>query len=66
MLGEWSRYRQLHPAGPAERLVPFVLYNLSPDDRAVMVAAMPPNVLTELVPIAWADDWRPMKPFLLD
>jgi hemerythrin-like domain-containing protein len=46
--------------------VPFVLYNLSPEARAVMSAEMPPIVTQQLVPVAWKEKWEPMSPFLLD
>jgi len=46
--------------------IPFVLYNLSPEDRAIMVKAMPPVVTQQLVPLVWRAKWAPMKPFLLE
>jgi hemerythrin-like domain-containing protein len=45
--------------------VPFILYNLSPEARAVMSAEMPPIVVQQLVPVAWKEKWEPMSPFLL-
>jgi hypothetical protein len=45
--------------------VPFVLYNLEPEDRAIWAAEMPEQVIHELVPGPWLSDWAPMKPFLL-
>jgi hemerythrin-like domain-containing protein len=53
-------------ANPASLAVPFVLYNLEPEDRAVMAAALPPQVLDELLPKAWKELWAPMRPFLLE
>jgi hypothetical protein len=61
-IGEGS---QKHLHAPAVEL-PFVLYNLEPEDRAVMVQAMPPAVTQQLVPVVWRDQWAPMKPFLLE
>jgi Hemerythrin HHE cation binding domain len=46
--------------------IPFILYNLDPEDRAVMTKAMPPVVTKQLVPLVWRTKWAPMKPFLLD
>jgi hypothetical protein len=46
--------------------VPFILYNLSAEDRAIMAQQMPPAVSQELVPIVWKEQWAPMVPFLLD
>ncbi len=53
-------------SGPAHLAVPFVLYNLSAEDRAAMIRVMPPEVTQHLVPVVWKDQWAPMKPFLLD
>jgi hemerythrin-like domain-containing protein len=61
-LGESSQ-KHLH-ALPVE--IPFVLYNLAPDDRAIMAKTMPPLVTQQLVPLAWRAQWSPMKPFLLE
>ena len=46
--------------------LPFILYNLPVEERAIMAAGMPPAVSQELVPGAWKEQWAPMKPFLLD
>jgi hypothetical protein len=65
-IGEAStKYSQEH-SEPPYWVVPFILYNLEPSDRAVMAANFPPVILDELVPIAWKDQWAPMKPFLLN
>jgi hypothetical protein len=56
---------QKHLHAPAVEL-PFLLYNLEPEDRAVMAQAMPPAVTQQLVPVAWRDQWAPMQPFLLE
>lgn len=47
-------------------MVPFVLYNLQPEERANMSQTMPPDLINNLVPIAWKKQWSPMQPFLLD
>ena len=52
-------------AGPDYLAAPFVLHNLSPEDRAYMAGEMPPIISQELVPVVWKDKWAPMKPFLL-
>ena len=51
---------------PPPVAIPFFLYNLEADDRAFFLAAMPPEVTQNLVPVVWKDVWAPMKPFLLD
>ena len=52
-------------AGPDYLAAPFVLHNLSAEDRAYMAGEMPPIISQELVPVVWKDQWAPMKPFLL-
>jgi hypothetical protein len=61
-IGENSQ-KHLH-APPVE--IPFILYNLAPEDRETMAKAMPPVVTQQLVPLAWRAQWAPMKPFLLE
>jgi len=61
-MGESSQ-KHLH-APPVE--IPFVLYNLAPDDRAMMAKMLPPVVTQQLVPLVWRAQWAPMKPFLLE
>lgn len=63
--GAWGKHSQEH-AEPASMALPFVLYNLTPADRAEMAGGMPIMVAEELVPKTWKDQWAPMKPFLLD
>ena len=65
-LAQASAKHSAENAGPVYLTVPFLLYNLSPEDRAVQSAAMPPEMIQELVPMVWKEKWAPMKPFLLD
>ena len=60
-----AKHAQEH-ANPAYLALPFVLFNLEAEDRAIMAATLPPQVLEELIPHAWKDQWAPMKPFLLE
>jgi hypothetical protein len=60
-----AKHGQEH-AGPPFFALPFVLFNLSPEDRERMAAVMPKLVIEELIPGEWKDKWAPMKPFLLD
>jgi len=53
-------------AAPDPVVLPFILYNLPAEERAIMAAQMPPAVSQELVPGVWSEHWAPMKPFLLD
>ena len=52
-------------AVPPYLTVPFMLYNLSGEDRKVFSQGMPPEVLHNLVPIVWKEKWESMTPFLL-
>ena len=60
----FAQHNQEH-SGPDYLVVPFLLYNLSAEDRAIVSQAMPPIVTQQLVPIAWKEKWEPMLPFLL-
>lgn len=51
--------------GPDYMLVPFILYNLAPDERALMAGMMPPVLTERLVPVDWKEKWSPMQPFFL-
>lgn len=62
---QFAQHSQQH-SGPDYLVVPFMLYNLEPGDRAVLSKAMPPMVIQQLVPVVWKEKWEPMKPFLLD
>ena len=52
-------------AVPPYLTVPFMLYNLSGEDRKVFSQGMPPEVLHNLVPIVWKEKWESMTPFFL-
>ena len=43
--------RQQH-SRPQEQVLPFVLYNLDPEDRAHIIQTLPTTVAQELIPIA--------------
>jgi hemerythrin-like domain-containing protein len=47
-------------------VIPFLLYNLTPEDRAIFSQTLPPIVTQQLVPTAWKARWSTMKPFLLN
>jgi hemerythrin-like domain-containing protein len=64
LVQQFAQHSQQH-GGPDYLVVPFMLYNLSPDDRAAFSQAMPPIVTQQLVPIVWKEKWEPMVPFLL-
>jgi len=61
---EYGEFFQEH-TGPAYLVVPFALYNLSPEDRAILAQGFPEMVTKQLVPIDWKDKWTSMQPFLL-
>jgi hypothetical protein len=60
-----SKYSQEH-SGPPYWAVPFILFNLDPDDRATMAANFSPAIMDEFILKVWKDQWAPMKPLLLD
>jgi len=62
---EYAEFFQDH-IDPAYLVVPFVLYNLSPEDRAIVAQGLPEMVTKQLVPIDWRDKWASMQPFLLE
>ncbi|MES1172668.1 MAG: hemerythrin domain-containing protein [Bacteroidota bacterium] len=51
---------------PEYLALPFFLYNLDREDRAIIAHKLSPVVFNELVPGAWKEKWAPMKPFFLD
>ena len=59
-----KKFFQEH-TGPAYLVMPFVLYNLSPEDRAILTQGSPEVVTKQLLSIDWKDKWTPMRPFLL-
>lgn len=61
---EDKKFFQEH-TGPAYLVMPFVLYNLSPEDRAILTEGSPDIVAKQLLSIDWKDKWTPMQPFLL-
>ena len=64
ILKEAGEFFQEH-TGPAYLVLPFVLYNLSPEDRTKASKGFPEMVIKQLVPIDWKDKWASMQPFLL-
>ena len=61
----FGKHSQEH-VGPPFFALPFVLFNLVPEDRAEMAALMPKMLVEDLIPGEWKEKWSPMKPFLLD
>lgn len=45
-------------------VMPFILYNLAPEERAVMSQVFPPVVTEQLIPVDWRLQWESMLPFL--
>jgi len=63
--GMLAEHGQQHMQAPYLGM-PFILYNLPADERAILAQMMPPAVTQQLVPVDWKEKWAPMKPFLLD
>jgi hemerythrin-like domain-containing protein len=53
-------------AQPDHLVIPFTLFNLPPERRAIFTDQMDPDVMEQLVPVEWKDKWAPMIPFLLE
>jgi hypothetical protein len=51
--------------GPGYLVVPFLLYNLPPEERALFTRPMPFILTRVLVPVVWKKRWASMRPFLL-
>ena len=64
LLGLFMQHMQQN-TGPDYLIVPFLLYNSAPDNRAFFAGGMPPIVTQQLVPVVWKEKWAPMQPFLL-
>ncbi len=51
--------------GPAYLVVPFLLYNLAPEERVILARNMPFLLTHLIVPVVWKARWASMRPFLL-
>jgi hemerythrin-like domain-containing protein len=60
----FAEHGQKH-SGPGYLAVPFLLYNLPPEERAILARKMPFLLTRVLVPVVWKTRWAPMLPFLL-
>ena len=47
-------------------MMPFLLGNLIPEERAAFAFFLPPELTQTLIPIVWKPQWAPMQPFFLD
>ncbi len=50
---------------PLSLSLPFLLYNLPVEERALFSQGIPKLVTGFLVPVVWRRKWMPMKPFLI-
>jgi hemerythrin-like domain-containing protein len=64
LINLFMEHSQEH-AKPDFLVIPFLLYNLPPEQRSIFAKAMPQLVVQELVPVVWKEKWEPMKPFLI-
>jgi hypothetical protein len=64
LVGQFSEYG-VKTALPHPLTVPFLLYNLPPEDRLVFSKDMPAEIVQHLVPVVWKDQWASMLPFFL-
>jgi len=64
LVRQFSEY-VLENANPLYLTVPFMLYNLSVEDRQVFSQWIPAEGILNLVPVAWKEKWSSMGPYLL-
>jgi hemerythrin-like domain-containing protein len=64
LVRQFSEHGQKN-AIPAYLTVPFLLYNLPENDRKLFMQGMPSEVLDNLVPIVWKEQWVSMTPYFL-
>lgn len=57
-----AQYSHEH-AEPSHLVIPFILYNLPPQEREWMTKRLPVDVALDLVPGPWREKWAPMQPF---
>jgi len=60
----FAEHGQKH-MGPGYLVVPFLLYNLTPEERVIFARNMPFLLTHLLVPVVWKARWASMRPFLL-
>jgi hemerythrin-like domain-containing protein len=65
LMREFAQYSQPH-VQPPEQITPFLLFNLSQQERAGFAANMPPEVIDHLVPVVWKTEWESMQPFFVE
>jgi hemerythrin-like domain-containing protein len=53
-------------SGPGPVTLPFIFYNLEPDERKEFTRDFPWILKSFLIPVIWKKKWQPMKPFLLN
>lgn len=54
------------PQGTQSMILPFVYYNLIPEERLQLGKSMPPELTQKLIPTVWKNEWFVMQPFFLD
>jgi hemerythrin-like domain-containing protein len=64
LVRQFSEY-VLENANPLYLTVPFMLYNLSVEDRQVFSQWIPAEDILNLVPVAWKEKWASMAPYLM-
>ena len=64
LVGQMAEH-DLKIAVPHPLTVPFMLYNLPEEDRAVFSQGIPVEVVQKFVPVTWKEQWESMTPYLL-
>ena len=60
----FNQYIHEH-AGPDNLVVPFLIYNLPPEERAIFSKKIPPALAKQVTSDAWKEKWMPMSTFML-
>lgn len=60
---EVAAYNRAH-LKPGTKLLPLIIYNLTPSERAAFTEKMPRFLVKGLVPFAFRPMWRPLRPVM--
>ncbi len=65
LIGELGQYSMQHIKEPP-LLLPFVIYNADEHYRPIITRPLPAELTEQMIPVAWKEQWEPMKSFLLE
>ena len=59
MAHRFADHRRQH-SQPPQLVIPFILYNLPPDERKIMESLIPVLLIRLIMPVFWKKKWQPM------